>query len=86
MKEAEMVRQPEPEAALSWEDVARLYGPMPDWKIAKIVHSQATYRELELAMRWAGKGTETRAAGDQLPSSRVAYLHHLITAPEDVGE
>jgi len=78
-------RRPDSEASLSWQDVARLFGPMPEWKIAKIVDGQATYDELRSAADWA-EGGEEALAKEGPPSSRVLYFYQIITARDDVGE
>jgi hypothetical protein len=85
LKVNQVQRRPDSEASLSWEDVARLFGPMPDWKIAKIVDGQATYGELRSAVDWAEGGEEARAR-EGPPSSRVVYFYQIITARDDVGE
>jgi hypothetical protein len=68
---------------LTREDVLHLCGELPDWKIAKIIASEATYAELETAVVWA----QGEHPGPDHPlEGQVSYLYEIITAGEEWEE
>lgn len=69
---------------LTREEVQRLCGELPDWKIAKIVASQASYAELETAAIWA-QGEDLGPDHHPL-EGKVAYLFEIIKAGEEWEE
>jgi hypothetical protein len=66
---------------LTREDVRHLCGDLPDWKIAKIIASEASYPELEAAVLW----TQGEDLGpDHHPlEGNVAYLYEILMAGEE---
>lgn len=69
---------------LTREDVLHLCGELPDWKIAKIIASEASYQDLETAVVWA-QGEDPGPDHHPL-EGKVAYLHEIITAGEEPEE
>ena len=69
---------------LTREDVLHLCGDLPDWKIAKIIESEATYEEMETAVVWV-QG-EDRGPDHHPLEGKVAYLYEILTAGEEWGE
>lgn len=69
---------------LTREDVRHLCGELPDWKIAKIVASQASYRDLETAVLWT-QG-EDRGPERHMLGGRAAYLYEILMAGEEWEE
>lgn len=69
---------------LTREDVRRLCGDLPDWKIAKIIASNANYQELETAVFWA-QG-ENRGPDHHPLEGQVAYLYEILMAGEEWEE
>jgi len=69
---------------LTREDIRRLCGELPDWKIAKIIGSQANYAELETAAVWA-KG-EDHGPDHRPLEGKTAYLFEIIKAGEEWEE
>jgi hypothetical protein len=70
---------------LTHEDVRHLCGELPDWKIAKIIASKATYHELETAVLWTqgeNRGPEER----HMLGSQAAYLYEILMAGEEWEE
>jgi hypothetical protein len=66
------------------EDVIRLCGEMPDWKVSRILASGATASDLEVAVAWAS-GEDDVMGEERLPlSGRAAELYEIITADEDL--
>ena len=69
---------------LSREDVLHLCGELPDWKITRIIASEANYDELETAVFWA-QGQDPGPDHHAL-EGKVAYLYEIITAGEEWEE
>jgi hypothetical protein len=73
-----------PDAMLTHEDIMHLCGELPEWKIAKILASEATYEDLMTAITWA-QGEDAVMGPTHHPlAGRVAYLYEIITAEEDI--
>jgi hypothetical protein len=66
---------------LTRDEVRRLCGELPDWKVAKIIASEANYQELETAALWA-QGEDPGPDHHPL-EGRIAYLYEIITAEEE---
>lgn len=85
-RDSPLGRRPDSKATVTSEDVIHLCGHVPDWKVVKILASQATYDELEAAVAW-GEGESDVLGGARLPlAGRAAELYEIITADEDVWE
>jgi hypothetical protein len=69
---------------LTRDDVRHLCGELPDWKIAKIIASNASYQELETAVMWALG--EARGPEHEPLEGQVAYLYEILTAGEEWEE
>jgi len=69
---------------LTREDVLHLCGELPDWKIAKIIASEASYAELETAVLWS-QG-EDRGPDHHPLEGQVGYLYEIIMAGEEWEE
>jgi hypothetical protein len=61
-----------------------LCGELPDWKIAKIIASKASYQELETAVVWA-QG-EDRGPDHHPLEGQTAYLYEILMAGEEWEE
>ncbi len=69
---------------LTREDIRRLCGELPEWKIARIIASEANYAELETAAEWV-KGED--CGPDHRPlEGKIAYLFEIIKAGEEWEE
>jgi hypothetical protein len=73
-----------PNAMLTHEDIQHLCGELPDWKIARILASEATYEDLKMAMTWAGGQDDTIGPAEHPLAGLAAYLYEIITADEDI--
>lgn len=73
-----------PNAMLTHEDIQHLCGELPDWKIARILASEATYEDLTMAMTWAGGQGDIIGPTEHPLAGRAAYLYEIITADEDI--
>jgi hypothetical protein len=65
---------------LTSDEVRRLCGDLPDWKVAKIIASEASYQELEAAVLWAQGENQ---GPDHPLEGKVADLYEIITADEE---
>lgn len=73
-------------ARLTSADVARLCGEMPDWKVARILASNASYDELEAAVAWS-EGENDILGPARVPlSGQAAELYEILMADEDLWE
>lgn len=81
-----MIHRPEPQAALTREHVLQLCGEVPDWKITRILASDATYCDLEAAVAWAAGESDVMGEARHPLSGRTAYLYEIITADEDIWD
>lgn len=68
---------------LSHDDVRRLCGDIPDWKIAQIIAEGATIEDLEIALAWAAG--ESDVMGEELHplSGAAALVYDILLADED---
>ncbi len=73
-----------PDAMLTGEDIMHLCGELPDWKIARILTSDATYEDLKTAMTWAGGQDDVIGPAGHPLGGKAAYLYEIITADEDI--
>jgi hypothetical protein len=69
---------------LTREDIRRLCGDLPDWKIAKIIASRATFQELETAVIWA-QGADPGPDHHAL-HGQAACLYEILMAGEEWEE
>jgi hypothetical protein len=69
---------------LTRDDVRHLCGELADWKIAKIIASNASYEELETAVMWA-QGEALGPEHEPL-EGQVAYLYEILMAGEEWDE
>jgi len=68
-----------PTAMLTHEDIQHLCGELPDWKVARILASEATYEDLKTAMTWAGDQDDIIGPAEQStrwPSCLSLRDHH----------
>lgn len=73
-----------PDAMLTHDDILHLCGELPDWKVARILTSEATYEDLKTAMEWAGGQDDVVGPAEHPLVGRAAYLYEIITADEDI--
>jgi hypothetical protein len=73
-----------PTAMLTHEDIQHMCGELPDWKVARILASEATYEDLKTAMTWAGGQDDVIAQAEHPLAGRAAFLYEIITADEDI--
>jgi len=71
-------------AMLTHEDIQHLCGELPDWKVAKILASEATYEDLETTMTWAGGQDDIIGPAEHPLAGRAADLYEIIMANEDI--
>ena len=69
---------------LTRDDVRHLCGDLPDWKIAKIIASKATYQDLETAVIWA-QGADP-GPDHHVLQGQAAYLYEVLMADEEWEE
>lgn len=69
-----------PTPALTRDDVLRLCGDLPRWKVSAILDSGATIDDLETAMSWAVGEIDTDS-GPELKGS-PAIVYDILTASE----
>lgn len=69
---------------LTRENVRHLCGDLPDWKVAKIIASEASYQELETAVLWA-QGEDPGPDHHPL-EGQAAYLYEILMAGEEWEE
>ena len=68
---------------LTAEDIRRLCGDIPDWKIAEILGSGGDLAALELAKAWSMGDDETTPARHIPPESPAALILDVLTADEE---
>lgn len=73
-----------PHAMLTHDDILHLCGELPDWKVARILASEATYEDLNTAMTWAGGQDDVIGPAEHPLTGRAAALYEIITADEDI--
>lgn len=73
-----------PDTMLTGEEILRLCGELPDWKIGRILTSDATYEDLKTAMTWAGGQDDVIGPAGHPLEGKAAYLYEIITADEDI--
>lgn len=73
-----------PNPMLTHEDIARLCGELADWKVARILASEATYEDLKTAMAWAGGQDDIVGPSGHPLTGLAAYLYEIIMADEDI--
>lgn len=81
-----MTRKTDSSATLTSDDVRHLCGDIPDWKVARIIASEATYDDLEAAVAWAEGESDVMGKARVPLSGRAAYLMEILTADEDLWE
>ena len=79
-----MIREKAPDAMLTHEDIQHLCGELADWKVAKILASEASYEELKAAMTWAERQDDIIGPAKHPLAGRAALLYEIITADEDI--
>ncbi|MGC2409647.1 MAG: hypothetical protein WA441_06555 [Methyloceanibacter sp.] len=75
---------PEPKMTLTREDILHLCGDLPDWKIARIEASEASYEDLAIAVTWAQGQDDVTIPAHHPLTGRAAYLYEVLTADEDI--
>ena len=60
-----------------------LCGDLPDWKIARIEESEASYEDLSIALTWAQGQDEVTAPTHPL-MGRAAYVYEVLLVDEDI--
>jgi hypothetical protein len=73
-----------PNVPVTHEDIQHLCGELADWKVARILASEATYEELKTAATWAGGQDDVIGPAGHPLAGRAAYLYEIITADEDI--
>ncbi|MGO8840435.1 MAG: hypothetical protein ACLQF1_04645 [Methyloceanibacter sp.] len=66
------------------EDILHLCGDLPDWKIAKIEASGASYEDLTTAATWAQGQDDVTLPTHQPLTGLAAYLYEVLIADEDI--
>jgi hypothetical protein len=75
-----------PEAKLTREAIQHLCGELPDWKVARIMASEATYEDQSAAITWAGGQDDVIGPAGHPLAGQAAYLYEIITADEDIWD
>ena len=73
-----------PNVKLAHEDIVHLCGELPDWKVAKMLASDANYEDLKTAMAWAEGQDDVIGPVEHPLTGRAAYLYEVVTADEDI--
>ena len=73
-----------PDAKLTHEDIEHLCGELPDWKVVKILASEASYEDLKAATTWAAGQDDVIGPAEHPLAGRAAFLYEIITADEDI--
>jgi hypothetical protein len=73
-----------PSATITHEDIQHLCGELADWKVARILASEATYEDLKAAMMWAGGQDDVIGPAEHPLVGQAALIYEIITADEDI--
>jgi hypothetical protein len=73
-----------PHAMVTHDDILHLCGELPDWKVARILASEATYEDLATTMAWVGGQDDVIGPAEHPLIGRAAALYEIITADEDI--
>ena len=68
------------------DDVRRLCGDIPDWKIADIVAKDPTIEEIEVALAWAAGESDIMGKERHPLSGKTAELYEILVADEEWDE
>ncbi|MGM0583161.1 MAG: hypothetical protein ACQEUZ_00700 [Pseudomonadota bacterium] len=71
---------------LTSEEVRRICGDIPDWKLAQIVATGADVTELEEAVAWASGDDETTPDRHLAPGGAAARIYDILTADEEYDD
>lgn len=70
-------------STLAPDDVRRLCGDIPDWKIMDIIASNPTLEELEVALAWAAGESDLMGKERHPLSGKTAELYDILMADEE---
>ena len=73
-----------PERKLTRDDIVHLCGDLPDWKIARMEASEASYEDLTTAVTWAQGQDDVTAPTHHPLTGHPAYLYEVLIADEDI--
>ena len=73
-----------PSAIITHEDIQHLCGEIIDWKVARILASEATYEDLKAATMWAEGQDDIIGPAEHPLTGQAALLYEIITADEDI--
>jgi hypothetical protein len=73
-----------PHAMITHDDILHLCGELPDWKVARILASEATYEDLTTTMAWVGGQDDVIGPAEHPLIGRAAALYEIIMADEDI--
>lgn len=63
-----------PSATITHEDIRHLCGELADWKVARILASEATYEDLKSTMTWAEGQDDVIGTAEHPLAGRAALL------------
>jgi hypothetical protein len=72
--------------ALGPDEVRRLCGDIPDWKIVNIIAKDPTIEELEVALAWAAGESDIMGKERHSLSGKTAELYDILVADEEWDE
>lgn len=75
-----------PADRLTSEEVRRVCGDIPDWKLARIVATGADATALEEAAAWASGDDETTPDRHLAPGGAAGRIYDILTADEEYDD
>ena len=71
---------------LTADDIHRICGDLPDWKVKEIAASGADLDGLEQAVAWSSGDDESTPMRHLLPASPASRVYDILMADEEVDE
>ncbi len=75
-----------PEKAIRVEDILRLCGDIPAWKVTAIVNTAATINDLESAVAWVAGESDVMAGARRQMDEPAASIFDILTADDETGD
>lgn len=73
-------------AQVTAEEVKRLCGMLPDWKVVAIIETMGTIKDLEEAMAWSSGDDETTPHRHLRPQGAASRIYDILNADEEFDE